>query len=131
MLVVDDNVACARTLGSMLDAWNVRHALVHRGPDALAALRAAKAQGDPFQVALLDMQMPGMTGLALTEEIKADAALSSAALIIMHTVGRRGKQRLLVRGGVSAATSPSPSSSPPFSTPSRTPLRGPRHPVLA
>ena len=101
VLVVDDNLACARVLGTMLDAWNVRHALVHGGPEALAALRTAKAQGDPFQVALLDMQMPGMSGLALTEEIKADAALADTALIIMHTVGRRGSSASWSEAGIS------------------------------
>ena len=101
ILVVDDNAACAQVLGTMLDSWNVKHAVAHGGREALAALRAAKAAGDPFQVAVLDMQMPGMTGLALTEEIKADAALHSTQLIIMHTVGRRGSSASWSEAGIS------------------------------
>ena len=101
ILVVDDNAACAQVLGTMLDSWNVKHDVAHGGREALAALRAAKAAGDPFHAAVLDMQMPGMTGLALTEEIKADAALHSTQLIIMHTVGRRGSSASWSEAGIS------------------------------
>ncbi len=55
----------------------------------------------PFQVALLDMQMPGMGGFELTEEIKADAALASTQIIIMHTVGRRGSSASWAEAGIS------------------------------
>ena len=101
VLVVDDNAACAKAIGSMLDAWNVKHEVVASGGEALTALRAAKAAGDAFQMALLDMQMPGMNGLALTEEIKADAALASTQLIILHTVGRRGSSASWTEAGIS------------------------------
>jgi CheY-like chemotaxis protein len=47
------------------------------------------------------MQMPGMSGFALTEEIKADAALSATQLIIMHTVGRRGSSSSWAEAGIS------------------------------
>ena len=101
VLVVDDNAACAQVLSAMLDAWNVRCSIVNGGREALATLRGASAAGEPFQVAVLDMQMPGMTGLALTEEIKADAALASTQLVIMHTVGRRGSSASWAEAGIS------------------------------
>jgi CheY-like chemotaxis protein len=63
-------------------------------------LRSAGAAGEPFQVALMDMQMPGMSGLALTEEIKSDAVLSATQLIIMHTVGRRGSSASWAEAGI-------------------------------
>ena len=47
------------------------------------------------------MQMPGMTGLALTEEIKADLVLASTQLVIMHTVGRRGSSVSWSEAGIS------------------------------
>ena len=101
VLVVDDNAACAQVLSAMLDSWNVRCSIVNGGREALATLRGASAAGEPFQVAVLDMQMPGMTGLALTEEIKADAALASTQLVIMHTVGRRGSSASWSEAGIS------------------------------
>ena len=47
------------------------------------------------------MQMPGMGGFELTEEIKADAALASTQIIIMHTVGRRGSSASWAEAGIS------------------------------
>ena len=72
-----------------------------RPGSACKLLRSASREREaPFQVALLDMQMPGMGGLELTEEIKADAALSPRRnIIIMHTVGRRGQLGVVGGGG--------------------------------
>ena len=64
-------------------------------------MRAASGRGEPFQVALLDMQMPETTGFALTEEIKADEVLSNTQIVIMHTVGRRGSSASWAEVGIS------------------------------
>ncbi len=101
ILIVDDNAACAAAIAAMLDAWNILHEKVSGGREALQMLRTARAVGNPFQITLLDMQMPGMSGFALTEEIKADPALSATQLIIMHTVGRRGSSSTWSEAGIS------------------------------
>ncbi len=101
VLIVDDNAACRDILGQMLTAWNISHAVAPNGREALQVLRAAGAAGEPFRVALLDMQMPGMSGLGLTEEIKSDPVLSGTQLIIMHTVGRRGSSASWAEAGIS------------------------------
>jgi two-component system sensor histidine kinase/response regulator len=101
VLVVDDNSSCREIIGKMLTSWKIGHAGAPNGREALQMLRAAGAAGEPFQVALLDMQMPGMTGLGLTEEIKSDPVLSSTQLIIMHTVGRRGSSASWAEAGIS------------------------------
>ncbi len=100
VLVVDDNAACCQALGAMLDSWNIKFAFAHSGRDALSTMRTAGAAGDPFQIALLDMQMPGMSGLALTEEIKRDPVLASTQIIIMHTIGRRGSSSSWAEAGI-------------------------------
>ena len=67
VLLVDDNESARAALSVMLTTWKIRHEAVDSGRAALAALRAAGTRGDPFQVALLDMQMPDTRGFALTE----------------------------------------------------------------
>ena len=101
VLIVDDNTVCREALGAMLTSWGIQHAAAGEGRDALQALRSARAEGKPFQVALLDMQMPGMGGFELTEEIKSDAALAATRIIIMHTVGRRGSSASWAEAGIS------------------------------
>jgi PleD family two-component response regulator len=46
------------------------------GYAALELLRKAAADGRPFDVALLDFQMPGMDGATLGEMIKVDPSLT-------------------------------------------------------
>ena len=101
VLVVDDNAVCRQALSAMLTSWEIKHATASSGRDALQMLRSSRAGGAPFRVAILDMQMPGMGGFELTEEIKADAALASTQIIIMHTVGRRGSSASWAEAGIS------------------------------
>ena len=101
VLVAEDNEVCRTALSTMLTTWGIQHTTTGGGRDALALLRSARAAGTPFQVALLDMQMPGMGGFELTEEIKADAALAATQIIIMHTVGRRGSSASWAEAGIS------------------------------
>ena len=101
VLVVDDNEICRKALSAMLTSWEIKHEVAGNGRDAMQVLRASRAAGSSFQVALLDMQMPGIGGLQLTEEIKSDAALASIQIIIMHTVGRRGSSASWAEAGIS------------------------------
>ena len=56
------------------------------------APQAAIAERDPFRLALVDMQMPGMDGKALGEKIKADPALSGTILIMLTSVASEGRR---------------------------------------
>ena len=75
VLVVDDNATNREVLTAQLLAWGVRSEEAPDGPVALQALYLAKEAGDPFQIAILDMQMPGMDGATLGRVIKADEKL--------------------------------------------------------
>ncbi|RPJ69172.1 MAG: hybrid sensor histidine kinase/response regulator, partial [Acidobacteria bacterium] len=95
VLVVDDNETNHRVLAGLLEAWRCRHEHAHDGPAALARLRAAAAEGDPFRVALLDMMMPGMDGEQLGREVTSDPALSATQLVMLTSIGARGDARRL------------------------------------
>ncbi len=101
VLVVDDNDSARAALSAMFTAWDIRHDQAGSGHEALASLRAAGTRGEPFQVALLDMQMPDASGFALTEEIKRDPVLAATQIVIMHTVGRRGTSASWAEVGIS------------------------------
>ena len=101
VLVVDDNESARAALSAMLTAWNIRHEAADSGRAALQTLRGATMRGEPFQVALLDMQMPDTSGFALTEEIKRDPVLAATQIVIMHTVGRRGTSASWAEVGIS------------------------------
>ncbi len=59
-LVVDDNATNREVLITQFKAWGVRAEETPDGFMALQALYRARDAGNPFQIAILDMQMPGM-----------------------------------------------------------------------
>ena len=90
IIVVDDNAINRQLVKAYLQSWNCR---VHEAADAHTALEQmyiAVAAGDPFSIAILDMQMPGMDGEQLGAAIKQAPALRECALVMMTSVGRRG-----------------------------------------
>jgi PAS domain S-box-containing protein len=90
ILVVDDNVTNREVLTAQLLAWGARLEEARNGPMALQALYLAKGAGDPFQLAIIDMQMPGMDGASLARAIKADEKLKDTRLVLYSSLGKRG-----------------------------------------
>ena len=72
-----------------LSAWGIRTTAVEGGPEALKELRSA---GKPYELAVLDMQMPGMDGRELAGRIKADPDLARVRLVLLTSMGRRGEE---------------------------------------
>jgi PAS domain S-box-containing protein len=107
VLIVDDNASSRELLTLRLAAWGLRPVAQPDGPSALQTLLQAQAQNDPFRVALLDMQMPGMDGDALGRAIRADARLADIRLVMLTSVGARGDARHFQELGFAAyATKP-------------------------
>jgi PAS domain S-box-containing protein len=90
VLAVDDNATGREILTRRLRFWGMRPADVPDGPAAIEALGRAIDEGDPFRIAVLDMQMPGMDGESLGRAIKADARLAGTQLVMLTSIGTRG-----------------------------------------
>ncbi|MFO7569883.1 MAG: response regulator, partial [Smithellaceae bacterium] len=90
VLVVDDHTTNRILATTLLREWHCRFAEAADGASALTALRQAQSEGDPFQVALLDMMMPGMDGEELGHRIKEDPGICQTRIIMMTSVGVRG-----------------------------------------
>jgi len=80
-------------LDEVLNAWHVTHALAADGKEALLILQKAAAEGAPFTIALIDMQMPGMDGKQLGNLIQEDKKLANAHLVLFTSQGQRGDAR--------------------------------------
>lgn len=85
VLIVDGNETNRRVLAQQLASWRMRPHAVADGASALAAMRAAETEGNPFILALIDMQMPAMDGAQLAHEIKSDAALVAVRMILLSS----------------------------------------------
>ena len=86
VLVVDDHPINREIVCEHLAGWRVNGASASSGREALTLLRTARAAGQPYQLALLDMQMPDMNGLELAQAIKADPTLAATPLILLASL---------------------------------------------
>ncbi|HEY5228728.1 MAG TPA: response regulator, partial [Opitutaceae bacterium] len=102
VLVVDDNATNRQILRHQLFAWKMQKGSAANGFEALDLLRTAVADGKPYDLALLDMQMPEMDGMTLAKAIKADPAIASTRLIILTSMGYMHSQEELNAAGVDA-----------------------------
>jgi CheY-like chemotaxis protein len=90
ILVVHPHERARAVLVEQLRACRARAAGVGAGGDALAALGAAAAAGDPFRVAIVADNLEEPTPEALAAAIRSDPALGWPSLLALTTIGRPG-----------------------------------------
>ena len=101
VLVTDDFITNRILMTNLLKRWGCRFAEAPDGTSALALLKQAARDGDPFVAALLDMQMPLMDGAELGRRIKSDDAIKSTRLVMLTSLGKRGDAERLAGVGFS------------------------------
>jgi PAS domain S-box-containing protein len=101
-LVVDDNGQAREILGDALRGFSLRVDAVASGRDAIQALSAADSQ-DPYNLVLMDWQMPGMDGLQASAVIRRDLGLKHRPRIVMVTAyGREDLRTQAEQAGIDA-----------------------------
>ena len=87
---VDDHLTNRQLLEQYFLYWNMEGTLVEEPKHCLALLKQQAKNGTPFDLAILDMEMPEMDGFELAKQIKADETLQNTRLILLTSLGRRG-----------------------------------------
>jgi signal transduction histidine kinase/DNA-binding response OmpR family regulator len=88
-LLVDDNSTNRTILRRQLAGWGMRVVATDCGARALELMREASASGQPFDIAIVDLQMPEMDGLMLGELLKADPATAGIPLVMLSSLALR------------------------------------------
>jgi PAS domain S-box-containing protein len=104
-LIVDDNASNRRLVTELLRSWGCGRSAIDEAPDgpsALDKLRTAAAEGRPFRIAVVDMQMPRMDGESLGRAVKGDPKLHDTILVMMTSSARRGDAARLKEAGFAA-----------------------------
>ena len=78
ILVVDDTPRNSKLLADLLAAQGFQVAIAASGPEALECLRK-----DRFDLVLLDVVMPGMSGYEVCQAIKADATTQHIPVLLL------------------------------------------------
>jgi signal transduction histidine kinase/CheY-like chemotaxis protein len=87
-LIIDDNHAVRTMLEEQLHAWSLRAESAPDGPEGLRMIRAAAEGADPYVIALVDLRMSGMDGLAVAHALRSDPSLAATRVILMTSDGR-------------------------------------------
>ncbi|MPV57188.1 hybrid sensor histidine kinase/response regulator [Burkholderia sp. HI2761] len=83
VLIVDDSETDRSVLLEHAIEWQLCVATAIGGDDALSQLRAAVAEGAPFDLAIVDVRMPGMDGISLVQHIRHDPSLRALRIITL------------------------------------------------
>ncbi len=102
ILLVDDNETCRAILSQHVASWGMRGVTASNAEEALELLYQSQSVNDPFQIAILDMKMAGMDGIALASAIREVPALSNLSLILLTSGCERIEMKDLHRKGICA-----------------------------
>ncbi len=92
VLVVDDNGINRDILRRSVLRWGMSATVAASGAEALAAAARAEADDRPFDLVLLDMQMPEMDGVEVTTRLRADLT-DAPVIVILTSISRDGGLR--------------------------------------
>jgi signal transduction histidine kinase/CheY-like chemotaxis protein/HPt (histidine-containing phosphotransfer) domain-containing protein len=85
-LVVDDNATNRRIARSIVEQTGMRVVEATNTDDAVRLLKEGADQ-KPFDIALLDLQMPGKSGFDLLTEVRAEPSISTKFVILTSSGG--------------------------------------------
>ena len=86
-LVVDDTATNREVLLSYLRGWGVAAQAVESGDLAIQQAREAADRGIPFDLAILDHEMPGMSGIELGRVFRETPRLAGMRLLLLTSLG--------------------------------------------
>lgn len=77
VLIVDDHPLTARALAALLDGAGFAPTVCHRGADALA-----RAEESPFDAAVVDVHLPDLSGLIVSQKLREHLGADAAVLVL-------------------------------------------------
>jgi len=88
VLIVDDNQYARTVLGDMLAAMSFVADAVEGGAQAIAAIELASRDDRPYDIVLLDWQMPGMDGRQTARHLRSLALPRQPVIMVITAYGR-------------------------------------------
>jgi len=104
-LVADHQPANREVVTTLLRSWNCRSSEAADADSALAQLGQAAQAGDPFEIVLVNRNLPGAGSEALARRILANPALNNAVLLLMAPLGEEGAAARMQASGFAASVS--------------------------
>ncbi len=103
VLIIDDNQTNRAIVREMVLSWGLSYREVSNGPDALDELAVAFRGNHPYDLVLLDIQMPGMDGFEVAARInEGPESFGLPKVIALSSIGRRGDGEQARETGIAA-----------------------------
>jgi signal transduction histidine kinase/CheY-like chemotaxis protein/HPt (histidine-containing phosphotransfer) domain-containing protein len=107
ILLVDDNETQRDILGNQLSTWGIKVQQANNGAQALELMAAAQHNQITYQVVIIDVHMPGMSGLELAKTINTNKNYQQSKLLLLNTVYEcASPEQTLACGVVAQITKP-------------------------
>lgn len=94
ILVVEDNAASRKLFGEILRGAGYDAHLVQNADDAIA-----KALAEPFDLVLMDIQLPGTDGLSATAMLRASPTTRDLPILAVTAHAMRGDEKRMRDAG--------------------------------
>ena len=105
ILIVDDNATCRELVGARMAAWGMLPATAENGGAALAQLREQALAGEPFDLAMLDLNLGSMDGFTLAWAIHSQPMLAATRLVLVTALGLENDHTADSQVGILASVS--------------------------
>jgi PAS domain S-box-containing protein len=90
-LVIDDNSVNRETIARQMKAQGMAVHAVESAPDAIGHLEQLLAVGQRYDIIILDVQMPGMSGIEMARWLRNHARLGDIPIVIASSQGQKGE----------------------------------------
>jgi PAS domain S-box-containing protein len=102
VLVIDDHATNREIMRLELESWGCFVSEAYRAKRAIEMVAAAEEAGAPFDILLVDMQMPEMDGEEFGRAIAAKHKSSRPAMVMLTSIGDRGDAKRVKEIGFQA-----------------------------
>ena len=86
VLIVDDNASNSENIAQQLEEWSIQAVTVSNAESAINLLEEAQNNDQPFSLAMLDHDMPDISGVNLAKIVKKNKILTEVPLILMNSI---------------------------------------------
>lgn len=100
LLVVDDNATARKILSTIALSYGMEANVVRNGSLALAEINAAEVENIPYDIVLMDWQMPGMDGVACIRQLQQQDHNSPPAVIMVTAYGREEAMQAAAKSSI-------------------------------
>lgn len=88
-LIVHDNIGARGAIAEQMSGWGIHAVSAGDDAEALVMLRQAELLGEPFDLLLVDNELPGQPGVALAEAVLDDPGCGRPRIILLAPHSQR------------------------------------------